>query len=59
VTLNLGLMPASGQSTLRQDVPNDTNLVGLRLAYQSVVAEQPLVVWRWTNAADCILTNGQ
>jgi hypothetical protein len=55
VTLNLGLLPASGQSTLRQDVPSDPNLVGLYLAYQSVVAAQPLTTWRWTNAADCIL----
>ena len=58
VTLNLGLLPPNGQSTLTQTIPNNASFVGLLLAFQSVVAEQPLVLWRLTNVADAIITSG-
>jgi hypothetical protein len=57
VTLNIGLLPANGQSTLTQTLPNNTALVGLYLAWQSLVAEQPLSQWRSTNAVDAFVNN--
>ncbi|HLQ36842.1 MAG TPA: hypothetical protein VK348_03510 [Planctomycetota bacterium] len=53
ITLNVGTLPASGQSTLTQPIPANPALVGLHLVYQSLVAEGAAL--RFTNAADCIL----
>lgn len=57
VTLASGVLPASGQHTVTQTIPNDPTLVGFYLATQSLVIT-PSGVWQWSNAADCIVTNG-
>jgi hypothetical protein len=57
VTLDAGIMPASGQSTVTQAVPADPALVGFYLAFQSLVIS-PAWQWQLTNMTDCFLTNG-
>jgi hypothetical protein len=56
--LNVGILPASGESTLTQTIPNDPALVNLYLAFQSLVTDLSLVQPRLTNVADCFVTNG-
>lgn len=56
--LDVGILPAAGQSSVTQTIPNDQTWVGLRVAFQSLVVE-PDGEWRVTNMADCVLTNGQ
>jgi hypothetical protein len=52
-----GLLPASGQHTVTQTIPNLPSLVGFYLATQSLLVT-PAGVWQWSNMADCFVTNG-
>lgn len=55
VTVNLGLLPASGLHTTFWALPANPALVGLYSAFQSVVAPAPFAQLAFTNVADCIV----
>lgn len=57
ILLNAGILPASGQSSVTQILPNDPAWIGLYIAFQSLVVEQA-GDWRLTNLADCFVSNG-
>jgi hypothetical protein len=56
--LDVGTMPASGQSSVTQTFPNDPAWVNLHIVFQSLIIE-PDGEWRLANMADCFVTNGQ
>jgi hypothetical protein len=55
--LSAGAMPASGEHTTTQVLPNDPAWIGLYIAFQSLVIEQD-GDWLLTNMADCFVSNG-
>ncbi|HEX6812858.1 MAG TPA: hypothetical protein VF384_14625 [Planctomycetota bacterium] len=57
VLLNGDVVPAVGGHTTTFVLPNDPSLVGLYIAFQSLVIEQD-GEWRLTNLADCFVSNG-
>jgi hypothetical protein len=56
--LQVGVLPAAGQSSMTQTIPDDPALVNLYLGFQALLAEQLSLRASLTNLADCIVTDG-
>jgi hypothetical protein len=52
LTWSQGILPASGETTITLPIPQNSALVGVYLAHQSIVAATPAPPWKVTNAAD-------
>jgi len=56
-TMNLGLLPPSGSSTLAFAIPANPGLAGIYLAFQSLTADLVSSSAQFTNATDCFINN--
>jgi hypothetical protein len=52
VTLDFGFVPSTGSAQLVLPIPNDRNLIGLHLTYQSATLDQVTGLAQFTNGAD-------
>jgi hypothetical protein len=55
VTLDFGLVPTTGSAQFVMPIPNDRNLVGLHLTYQSATLDSATGVAQFTNGADLFI----